>query len=224
MPTLVRFRVKVKRSSSVVQERNPISKKQRTTQPPAPSIYIKGELEEEYQPESDVVKAGPSSTNKKAKKGILKNIDPDVYSTPIFESRTRKGIIKGSTSSIDSTASTRGQEEKKSFIKKINTLQAIVDGKKAISVTVLSPSKASIAPVTVARKPVAGDHLETKGKYRKLITNEWIENQFVLLIKSIVFWYSWEGQEIYLLLERVGWALFLMIQVMRTMHINFYLL
>ena len=102
--------------------------------------------------------------------------------------------------SIDSTASSMGQDKKKSFIKKIKTLQAIVDGHQAISVTVVSPmrknkgsselkakptqagmdlkaSKVSIA--TVATKQVASDDLQAQGKYRKLITNEWIQNQCV---------------------------------------------
>ena len=48
--------------------------------------------------------------------------------------------MKGSTYSIETTASARGQEvEKKSFIKEINTLQALVDGNKVISVTVTPP-------------------------------------------------------------------------------------
>ena len=97
-----------------------------------------------------------------------------------------------------------GQEKKKSFIKKIKTLQAIVDGNEAISVRVVSPMmnnqgslklkakppaqagmnlKASKATATLARKQVAGDDLQTQGKYRKLITNEWIQNQCVLLME-----------------------------------------
>ena len=46
---------------------------------------------------------------RKEQSGILKNIECDVYSKPILESRTRKGIMRGSTSSIETT-SARGQE------------------------------------------------------------------------------------------------------------------
>jgi hypothetical protein len=168
--------------------------------------------------------SSPTNKNKDSPKGVLKNIHSDLYSTPLFKSRTRKGIIKGSTSSIDSSASTRGQEEKKSFIKKITTLQAIVDGKKAISVTVVSPMrknqgslklkakpakagmdlKASMANATLARKQVAGDDLQTQGKYRKFITNEWIQNQFILLMEINRLLVQLGRSRNYLLLERVG--------------------
>ena len=165
-----------------------------------------------------------ASTNKKGRKsGIsLKNIECDVFSTPILESRTRKGIIKGSTSSVENTTA-RGQEEKKSFIKKINTLQALVDGNKVISVTVIPPMnskgsqklkakptvlgldvKAPMATVTVARKQVAGEDLQNKGKYRKLITNEWIENQFVLLMEMNRLWVQL-GRSRNLFAPREGW-------------------
>mgnify|MGYP000016711576 CR=1 FL=1 len=162
--------------------------------------------QEEYTPESNVLKAGHSSSKKKSSKkkgGILKNLESNVYGTPILESRKRKSKDYTS-SSIGSTASSMRQDKKKSFIKKIKTLQAIVDGHQVISVTVVSPmrknkgsselkakptqagmdlkaSKVSIA--TVATKQVAGDDLQAQGKYRKLITNEWIENQCVLLME-----------------------------------------
>jgi hypothetical protein len=92
----------------------------------------------------------------------LKDIECDVYSTPILESRTRKGILKGSTSSIATTANVRGQDEKKSFIKKINTLQDIVDGNKAISVKALSPMMNNRGSSKLKAKPtiVGMDALE----------------------------------------------------------------
>ena len=163
--------------------------------------------QEEYTPESNVLKAGHSSSKKKYTKkkgGILKKLESNVYGTPILESSRKRKSIDYTSSSIVSTASSMRQDKKKSFIKKIKTLQAIVDGHQVISVTVVSPirkskgsselkakptqaemdlkaSKVSIA--TVATKQVAGDDLQAQGKYRKLITNEWIQNQCVLLME-----------------------------------------
>ena len=64
--------------------------------------------------------------------------------------------MKGSPSSIDTTASARGQEEKKSFIKKINTLQVLVDGNKVISVTVIPPMNSKGSQKLKAKPTVLG--------------------------------------------------------------------
>jgi len=162
--------------------------------------------QEEYTPESNPLLAGYSSSKKKSstkKKGMLKNLESNVFGTPILESRKRKSIDY-TASSIVTTASSMRQEKKKTFIKKIKTLQAIVDEDQVISVTVVSPIRknkvssepkanptqagmnlkaSKISTATVATKQVAGDDLQAQGKYRKLITNEWIENQCVLLME-----------------------------------------
>ena len=83
-----------------------------------------------------------SSLGKKGLSGILKNIESDVFSTPILESRTRKGIMQSNgkmSGTFMKSSIPSGQEENKIFINKIKTLQAKVNGNQFISVTVIPP-------------------------------------------------------------------------------------
>jgi hypothetical protein len=120
-----------------------------------------------------------------------------------------------------------GQEEKKIFINSIKSLQAKVNGTQLISVTVIPPrnskgkkklsTKDSVgvdmnvhSPMaSVSRKHVS-EVLQVQGKYRKLITNEWIETQFVLMMEMNRILVVHLGRSRNLFAPREGWLSFIL--------------
>jgi hypothetical protein len=125
-----------------------------------------------------------SSPGKKRLSGILKNIDSDVFSTPILESRTRKEIMQISekTSGTFMKGSIpSGQDEKEIFINSIKTLQAKVNGNQFISVTVIPPKNSkgkkkiwtkdadgvdiNIPPIASVSRKHDSEVLQIQGKY-----------------------------------------------------------